>query len=46
MSCHATAVLGGRNFSPHGPGFDAERLARRNPQMCSACHGGAIPGRD
>jgi hypothetical protein len=46
MSCHATSVLGGRNFSPHGPGFDAERLARRNPQMCSACHGGAIPGRD
>ncbi|HEX6644972.1 MAG TPA: cytochrome c3 family protein [Gemmatimonadales bacterium] len=46
MSCHATSVLGGRNFSPHGPGFDAERLARRNPQMCSACHGSAIPGRD
>jgi len=46
MSCHATSVLGGRNFSPHGPGFDAERLARRNPQMCSACHGRTIPGRD
>ena len=43
MSCHATSTLGGRNFNPHGPGFDAERLARRNPQMCTACHGGAIP---
>lgn len=44
MSCHATALQGGRNFSPHGPGFDAARLRRRNPQMCTACHGAAIPG--
>ena len=43
MACHATAVQGGRNFNPHGPGFDAERLRKRNPQMCSACHGAAIP---
>lgn len=43
MSCHATSTLGGRNFSPHGPGFDAARLRQRNPQMCTACHGGAIP---
>ena len=43
MSCHATSTLGGRNFSPHGPGFDATRLRQRNPQMCTACHGGAIP---
>ena len=43
MSCHATSTQGGRNFSPHGPGFDAERLRRRNPQMCTACHGAAIP---
>jgi hypothetical protein len=43
MSCHATSTQGGRNFSPHGPGFDAERLRRRNPQMCTACHGGSIP---
>jgi hypothetical protein len=43
MTCHATAVQGGRNFNPHGPGFDAERLRKRNPQMCSACHGAAIP---
>jgi hypothetical protein len=43
MTCHATAVQGGRTFNPHGPGFDAERLRKRNPQMCSACHGAAIP---
>jgi hypothetical protein len=43
MSCHATSTQGGRNFSPHGPGFDADRLRQRNPQMCTACHGGAIP---
>ncbi len=41
-SCHS--ALGGRRFSPHGPGFDAERLRRRNPEMCIACHGRAIPG--
>ena len=46
MSCHATSIQGGRNFSPHGPGFDAQRLARRNPQMCTVCHGSAIPGLD
>ena len=43
MSCHATSTQGGRNLSPHGPGFDADRLRRRNPQVCTACHGSAIP---
>lgn len=43
MSCHATSTQGGRNLSPHGPGFEAERLRRRNPQVCTACHGAAIP---
>ena len=42
LTCHS--ALGGRRFDPHGPGFDAERLRRRNPQMCTACHGTAIPG--
>jgi hypothetical protein len=42
LTCHS--ALGGRHFNPHGPGFDADRLRRRNPQMCSACHGAAIPG--
>jgi hypothetical protein len=50
VSCHAErdctachSALGGRRFSPHGPGFDAERMRRRNPEMCMACHGRAIP---
>jgi hypothetical protein len=43
LTCHAASVTGGRNFNPHGPGFDAERLRRKNPQMCSVCHGAAIP---
>jgi hypothetical protein len=41
MSCHSAQT---RRFNPHGPGFDAERLRKRNSQMCSACHGAAIPG--
>jgi Doubled CXXCH motif (Paired_CXXCH_1) len=42
LTCHAS--LGGRRFNPHGPGFDAARLKRKNPQMCTACHGTNIPG--
>lgn len=42
QSCHS--ALGGRRFDPHGPGFDAGRLRRKNPEMCTACHGAAIPG--
>jgi hypothetical protein len=42
LTCHS--ALGGRRFNPHGPGFDADRLRRRNPQMCTVCHGAAIPG--
>ena len=36
LSCHS--ATGSRRFSPHGPGFDAERLRARNPEMCTACH--------
>ncbi len=43
-ACHS-AVGRGFRFSPHGPGFDPERLQRRNPEMCIACHGSAIPRR-
>lgn len=50
VSCHAErdctvchSAQGGRRFSPHGPGFDGERLRKRNPEMCIACHGRAIP---
>ncbi|HEU5050685.1 MAG TPA: cytochrome c3 family protein, partial [Gemmatimonadales bacterium] len=42
LTCHSAE--GGRRFNPHGPGFDPERLRRKNPEMCSACHGAAIPG--
>lgn len=41
LTCHS--AQGGRRFNPHGPGFDAERLKSKNPQMCTACHGTAIP---
>lgn len=41
LTCHS--ALGGRRFNPHGPGFDAERLKRKNAQMCVTCHGTAIP---
>ncbi len=41
LKCHAST--GGRRFNPHGPGFDAARLKRKNPQMCLACHGYNIP---
>lgn len=42
-ACHSLLGRGFR-FSPHGPGFDPERLRRRNPEMCIACHGVGIPG--
>jgi hypothetical protein len=51
VSCHAErdclqchSALGGRRFNPHGPGFDAARMRRKNPEVCLACHGTAIPG--
>jgi hypothetical protein len=43
LTCHS--AVGGRRFNPHGPGFDANRLRRKNPEMCTACHGTAIPSR-
>ena len=43
LTCHS--ALGGRRFDPHGPGFDADRMRRRNSQMCTVCHGSAIPER-
>jgi hypothetical protein len=36
VSCHS--ATGGRRYNPHGPGFDAERLRSKNPEMCLACH--------
>ena len=50
VSCHAQrdclpchSAQGGRRFNPHGPGFDAERLKRKNYSMCTVCHGNAVP---
>lgn len=42
-ACHS-AVGGGFRFSPHGPGFNAARARSKNPSVCIACHGQAIPG--
>ena len=42
-ACHSSVGRGFR-FNPHGPGFDPVRLRKRNPEMCIACHGLAIPG--
>ena len=36
LACHSSAR--GRGFDPHGPGFDAERLKKKNRGMCVACH--------
>jgi hypothetical protein len=41
LTCHS--ALGGRNFNPHGPGFNAAALRKANPQMCTVCHGENIP---
>ena len=41
-ACHS-AVNGGFRFSPHGPGFNADRMRAKNPSLCVACHGNAIP---
>lgn len=32
------------NANPHGPDFDANRIASRNPTSCTVCHVGGIPG--
>ena len=37
LTCHS--ALYGRGFNPHGPGFDADKLRAKNPQMCTVCHG-------
>lgn len=42
-ACHS-AVGGGFRFNPHGPGFNAARARSKNPSVCVACHGRAIPG--
>jgi Doubled CXXCH motif (Paired_CXXCH_1) len=41
LTCHS--AVGGRRFNPHGPGFDPATLRRKNSQVCTVCHGAAIP---
>lgn len=41
LTCHS--VVGGRSFNPHGPGFNAAQMLKKNPQLCIACHGYSIP---
>jgi len=41
LTCHS--ALGAQRFNPHGPGFDAARMKRSNPDMCAVCHGASIP---
>ena len=41
LTCHS--ARGGRNFNPHGPGFDADRMKRKNSETCTVCHGASIP---
>jgi hypothetical protein len=36
MQCHSG--LGSFRVSPHGPGFDAARVQKKNARLCSACH--------
>ena len=36
LACHSATR--GRGFNPHGPGFDGDRLKRKNPGLCVACH--------
>jgi len=43
-ACHSS-VAGGFRFSPHGPGFNPDRLLKKNPSLCVACHGTSIPQR-
>lgn len=41
LTCHSEQ--GGRGFNPHGPDFNASVLREKAPQMCTVCHGAAIP---
>jgi hypothetical protein len=43
LQCHSAA--GGWGVNPHGPGFDASRVAARNAATCRWCHLGDPLGR-
>jgi len=38
LGCHSS--VGPGRFSPHGPGWDAEKMRSKNPSMCAVCHPG------
>ncbi len=42
LRCHSTLT---QKVNPHGPGFDAARLAKKDPLMCARCHIGPPPTR-
>jgi len=35
MKCHSAA---GSRINPHGPDFDAARMQKKNPTLCTYCH--------
>ena len=41
LTCHGGSAA--RRLTPHGPDFDADRMKKRNPDMCAVCHGASIP---
>jgi hypothetical protein len=41
LQCHSAKT--GRNINPHGPGFDAEKLRKKNEGLCLFCHW-SVPG--
>lgn len=45
VSCHVEndCLACHRQFNPHGPGFNAEKLEKRAENMCRVCHESAIP---
>lgn len=40
LRCHSDIGWG---VNPHGPGFDADKMAARNQLVCARCHVGATP---
>lgn len=42
LRCHSTITW---RINPHGPGFDANRMAKKSPLMCARCHVGPPPTR-
>jgi len=41
LQCHSAS--GGQRVNPHGPGFDAATMEKKNPSLCLVCHVGGPP---